>query len=217
MYQRVWLSTATWRFSSSRRRWSSKIWRSGRIVLVKVCGYFALVNWSLDQLLGKRKRTKHCLNPHSSEHFMFFWAIQGHSGGTLVDPSSQDSVLSPNDFADYIYHIGKNHNGTPPSRVDWFREEEVSKRTSSPCFPQQWTRCTPIKIWKKFNTIWISPGSRCTKTIGEFTKIEYWFKLKLAQRKGLQFYQTRFNAITLFNTLHAVCIEQVAHMKTGEE
>ena len=62
---------------------------------------------------------------------------------------------------------------TPSSRVDWFREEEVSKGTGSPCFSQPRIRCTPIKIWKKFNTIWTNPKSRCTQIRWEFTKIQY--------------------------------------------
>ena len=48
-------------------------------------------------------------------------------------------------------------------------------------------------------------------------KTVYWCNLKLAQRKGLQFFQTRPHAITLFNTLPATCIENVVYMKTGEE
>ena len=47
--------------------------------------------------------------------------------------------------------------------------------------------------------------------------IVYWCKLKFAQRKGLQFYQTRSHANILFNTLPAICIEKVVYMKTGEE
>ena len=45
----------------------------------------------------------------------------------------------------------------------------------------------------------------------------YWCNLKLAQRKGFQFSQTRSKAIALFNTLLAMCIEKVVHMKTGED
>ena len=33
----------------------------------------------------------------------------------------------------------------------------------------------------------------------------------------MQFYQTRSNAITLFNTSRAICIEKVVYMKTGED
>ena len=44
-----------------------------------------------------------------------------------------------------------------------------------------------------------------------------WCNLKLPQRKGLQFYQTRSHAIALLSTLSAICIEKVECMKTGEE
>ena len=35
-------------------------------------------------------------------------------------------------------------------------------------------------------------------------------------REGLQFYQTRSNAIALLNTLPAICVEKAVYMKTGE-
>ena len=44
----------------------------------------------------------------------------------------------------------------------------------------------------------------------------YWCNLKLAPRRGLQFYQTRSHAIALFNTQPAICIEKVVYMKSGE-
>ena len=44
-----------------------------------------------------------------------------------------------------------------------------------------------------------------------------WCNLKLAQKKGVQFYQTRSHAIVLYNTLHAICIEKAVCMKTKEE
>ena len=54
-------------------------------------------------------------------------------------------------------------------------------------FSQPWTRCTPIKIRKKFNTTWINPESRHTKNIWRIHQnTVYWCNLKLAQRKGLQ-------------------------------
>ena len=42
----------------------------------------------------------------SSKHFMYFRAIQGHSGGNLVDLALQDNVLLLEDFTEYIYHVG---------------------------------------------------------------------------------------------------------------
>ena len=54
------------------------------------------------------------------------------------------------------------------------------------------------KVWKKYqNTV-------------------YWVDIKLAQKKGFNFFQTRSNAIILYDTLPAYCIPKVARMETGE-
>ena len=45
----------------------------------------------------------------------------------------------------------------------------------------------------------------------------FWCDLKLAQERGLQFYQTRSHAVVLHNTLPAACIEKAVRMKTTEE
>ena len=44
----------------------------------------------------------------------------------------------------------------------------------------------------------------------------YGVDFQLAQRKGLKFYQTRSNAIILFDTLPAYCIRKVVVMESGE-
>ena len=44
----------------------------------------------------------------------------------------------------------------------------------------------------------------------------YWVDIQLAQRKGLKFYQTRSNAIILYDTLPACCISKVVVMKSEE-
>ena len=55
---------------------------------------------------GPKKRFQNCLNPNSSKHFLYFRAIQEHSGGYFVDTLLQDNVLLPDDFTGHIYHIG---------------------------------------------------------------------------------------------------------------
>ena len=45
----------------------------------------------------------------------------------------------------------------------------------------------------------------------------FWCNLKLAQEKGLQFYQTRPHAVVLFITLSAACIEKAVCMKTQDQ
>ena len=44
----------------------------------------------------------------------------------------------------------------------------------------------------------------------------YWVDIRLAERKGLKFYQTRSNAIILYNTLPACCIPKTIKIETGE-
>ena len=44
----------------------------------------------------------------------------------------------------------------------------------------------------------------------------YWVDIQFAQRKGLMFYQTRSNAIILYDTLPAYCISKVVGMKSEE-
>ena len=44
----------------------------------------------------------------------------------------------------------------------------------------------------------------------------YWVDIKLAQKKGLKFYQTRSNAIIPYNTLPTYCIPKIIRMETGE-
>ena len=54
---------------------------------------------------GPKKRFQYCLNPNSSKHFLYFRAIQGHSGRNLVEPTLPDNVLLPDVFTENIYHI----------------------------------------------------------------------------------------------------------------
>ena len=53
---------------------------------------------------GNKKRFRYCTNP--SGEILYLRALQGHSGRILIDPSLQDKVLIPDNFVEYIYHIG---------------------------------------------------------------------------------------------------------------
>ena len=44
----------------------------------------------------------------------------------------------------------------------------------------------------------------------------HWVGLKLAEKKGFKFFQTRSNAITFYDTLPAYCIPKAIRMETGE-
>ena len=143
-------------------------------------------------------------------------ALQGHSGRNPIDPSLQDNVLIPNDIFEYIYHIGCAINlhaiinsglileGQNLSKrqtvffafVDPMNKEHRDPNTIDLEAPR--LACNHQKKWKKHqNTV-------C------------WVDMKLAQKKGFKFYQTRSNAIILYDTLPAYCIPKAIMMETGE-
>ena len=70
------------------------------------------LQWSISDWIsivekgGPKKRIQYCLNPDSSGHFLYFRAIQGHSGRNAIDPELQDNVLLPEGLTEYIYHVG---------------------------------------------------------------------------------------------------------------
>ena len=54
------------------------------------------------------------------------------------------------------------------------------------------------------------------KTWKKHQNTVYWVDIKLAQKKGFDFYQTRLNAIILYHTFPAYCIPKTIMMGTGE-
>ena len=179
-----------------------------------------MVNWSLDNFPDKRRRDRRrgfntawtpilqnisCISEQSRAIQEVLWLIihcRTMYCCWMTSPSTSTTS-------------GTLTTCTPFSRTDWFQEEEVSKGTGSQCFAQLWTRCTPVKIWKKFNTIWTPRITVYKNTWRVHQHTVYW--CNLAQRKGLQFYQTRSHAIALFNTPLAICFEKVVYIKIGED
>ena len=55
---------------------------------------------------GGNKKRFQCCTDQSGKEILYLRDLQGHSGRNLIDPSIQDNVLIPNNFFEYIYHIG---------------------------------------------------------------------------------------------------------------
>ena len=70
------------------QHWSDEIWKS-----------------TMARGGGNKKRFQYCFDP-SGQEIIYLRALQDHSGRNLIGPSLQDNVLIPNDFFEYIYHIG---------------------------------------------------------------------------------------------------------------
>ena len=58
---------------------------------------------------GRRRRQQEVIlycTDASGQEILYFRALQGHSGRNPIDPTLQDNVVIPNNFFEYIYHIG---------------------------------------------------------------------------------------------------------------
>ena len=163
---------------------------------------------------GNKKRYQCCSD--SSGAILYLRALQCHSGRSLVDPTLQDNVVIPSGFFKYIYHVGCAINlhsiinsGLIPGGQNLSNRQTVF---FLPVNPMDKNHKDPDKIdleaprhaqymhkaWKKHQTV-------------------YWVDINLAQKKGLKFYQTRSNAIILYETLPAYCVPKVVRMETGEK
>ena len=150
---------------------------------------------------GPKKRFQCCLNPNSSEHFLYFRAAQGLSGGNLVDPALQDNVLLPEDFTEYIYYVGSLSEIHSTIRSGLIPGGKSLKRHRQSVFL---TAVKPMdddqsmaEIRHDLDKPRIVPY---TNTWRPHQNTLYWCSWKLAQKKRLQFYQTRSHAIVLHNT-----------------
>ena len=68
--------------------WSDEMWKS------KMAGG------------GGNKKRFRCCTDSSGQEILYLRALLGHSGRNLIDPTLQDNVSIPDNFFEYIYHIG---------------------------------------------------------------------------------------------------------------
>ena len=146
---------------------------------------------------GNKKIFQYCTT--SSGAILYLRALQGHSGRKLMDPSLQDNVLIPDGFFKYIYHIGCAINSHSIINSGLISGGQILSKRQTVFFtavdPMDKERKDPDainldaprldwykqKMWKKHrNTV-------------------YWVDIRLAQKKGFKFYQTRSNAIILYD------------------
>ena len=162
---------------------------------------------------GNKKRFQYCADPSSPENLLYLRAIQGHSGS---EKTLRDNVLLPNDFAEHIYHVRRSHDLHSFVQSGLIPGGKMSRKGVMRCFfysPKSFVdqhKEVEYDLTKAQNCS-VQKIGKCTKTT------VYGCNLRFAQSKGLQFYQTRSNAIILHNTLPVVCIEKVVNMKSREE
>ena len=164
---------------------------------------------------GNKTRFQYCSDP-SGQEILDLRALHGHSGRNPIDPTLQDNVLIPNNFFEYISHIGcainlhsimnsglisGEQNLSKRQTIFFTSVEPMNKEHRDPDIidlnaPRlSWYK---QKVWKKHqNTV-------C------------WVDIKLARKKRFKLYQTRSNALILYDTLPAYCILVAIMMGSGE-
>ena len=163
---------------------------------------------------GNKKRFQYCTDP--SGEFLYLRALQGHSGRNLIDPSLQDNVLIPDDFFEYIHHVGCAINlhsiinnglilgGQNSSKRQTVFFLPVDPRDKSHKDPEHIDFSVPRRARYVY-----SAWKRHQDAV-------FWVDINLAISEALVFYQTRSNAIILQGTFPAYCIPKVVRLKTGE-
>ena len=164
---------------------------------------------------GNKKIFQYCTDP-SGQEILYLGALQGHSGRDPIDPALQDNVLIPNNFFEYIYHIGcavNLHSITNSGLIPGGQNSSMDRQTvfftvENPMYKNHQD---PIELdltkprLASYKEEW---------NVHQDTL--YWVDIQFAQRKGLKFYQTKSNAIIFYDTLPAYCISKVVVMKSEE-
>ena len=163
---------------------------------------------------GAKKRYQYCIDV--SGIIVYFRALQGHSGRSLIDPSLQDNVIIQCGLFQHIYHIGCAFNLHSIINNGLIRGGQNSSKRQTvfflPTDPRDKEHQYPAHVD-------FSVPRRAQYLHSAWKKHQdavFWVDIDLAIRKGLTFYQTRSNAIILQKTLPAYCIPKVVRMKTGE-
>ena len=165
---------------------------------------------------GNKKRFQYCTDS-SGQEILYIRALQGHLGRNPIDPTLQDNVLIPDNFVECIYQIGCAINLHSITNTGLIPGGQILGKERQTVF---FTAVNPLNKEHKdlyeidFNAPRLAWYKQ--KTWKRHQDTVYWVDIQLAQRKGMEFYQTRSNAIILYDTLPAYCIPKVIMMESGE-
>ena len=128
----------------------------------------------------------------------------------------QDNVFIPNNFFEYIYHIGcatRLHSITNSGLIAGGQNSSRERQTVfiTAVNPMHKNHKDPqeLGLTKPRLASYKQKWKRHQDTV-------YWVDKQPAQRKGLKFYQTRSNAIIFYDTLPAYCILKAIVIQSEE-
>ena len=179
------------------QRWSDEMWKS-----------------TMAQGRGNKKRFQYCpdrsgqriLSPSSSRSFR----TQSHRSFIARQCINSERFLRVHLSHRMCYQFALHHE----FRIDTWRTKFQKRQTVF------FTAVNPMKKEHKdpYEIDLKAPRhARYLRTAWKkHQNTVYWVDIRLVQKKGLKFYQTRSNAIILYDTLPAYCIPKAIKMETGE-
>ena len=137
-------------------------------------------------------------------------AIQGHSGGIILPPRLMKYVMIPYEWKQFLYHVGRardQYSVAEAGLVARRKERKEGRQTIffTPLNPfnsdaSEAELITDIKKPKKVH---------CQIRWKPEKDAVYWIHLSTAQDAGLEFWQTRSNAIITFPSVPKECVVKV--------
>ena len=193
-----------------------EFWRLKDCLRYELWEFSTLVWWKVEVYNGKRRRkqenisilywsirTRNYLSPRSSRSFrtLFHWSF-----------ITGQCVNSERFLRVHLPHLMCNQLALHHEFRDWYREDKIwaTDRQCSFCLWIQWTKNTRILTRSTWMHRVLHGTSR--KTWKKLKNTVYWVDIKLGHKKGFRFYQTRSNAIILYDTLLAYCIPMAIMM-----
>ena len=109
---------------------------------------------------------------NSPEQFQYLRAIQGNSGGTHIDPTLQDNVLLPDDFAEHIYHAGSSHDLPSIIQSGLIPGEKSLRKDRHAVF---FTAVNPMYVdqHKEVDYDVTNPRSHNSRNVTRYTSLDY--------------------------------------------
>ena len=185
-----------------------EIWRLKEKSSERSCAISTLVWWKVEAYNGKMYRsfrTRNSLSPR---------ALQGHSGRNLIESFITGQCINSERFLRvHLSHWMCKSIYNPSWIQDWHQEEQNLSKRQTVFF----TSVDPMnQEHKDPDVINLGAPASClvqAESVEETSKTRciWGWPYNLLTKKGFKFYQTRSNAIILYDTLPAHCIPKSYH------
>ena len=159
---------------------------------------------------GNKKTFEYCID--SSGEILYLRALQGHSGRNPIDPTLQDNVSIPDKFFKCIGCAISLHSIINNGLILGGQNSSRKRQTVFflPVDPMDKDHKDPHKLDLTKPRL----ASYKQKKWKRHQDMVYSVDIQLSQRKGFKFYQTKCNAIIIYDTLPTYCISKTIVMKS---